>query len=295
MHTATHGAAKLIALESGNVGREEVAGVELIVANEFKEIAVQSLSAGFRDEGHDATGGKAGISTVVGTGDAEFLNGVDSGEGESFTGGGVVIVETIEQEVVLDVLGTDDVHTPAARGEVGTLRHIGHTGNGKTKRAKVAPVERKVDDLFFHDDLANRTIGGVDERDVGFDGDGFADAGDLELEIDAADLVDEERDTGLAGFGEAGSFDGNFVGAGRQQGRFVVTIVVGGGGTGLAVAGVVNNDIGGGNGRTSGTGYGADEAAGGALGERGHGEREARQYPVKRMGVAVWLCCRHMV
>ena len=273
-YAAAHGAAKLIALENGNGGREEIARVELFVADELKQIAVQGLCTGLGDQSYDAARGEAGIGSVVGACDAEFLDGIDSREGQGFAGSGVVVVKTVVEEVVLDILGAHDVHAAAARSKVGTLRHIGNAGNGETEGAEVAAVERQVDNLLFHYDLANRTVGSVDQGYVGFDGDGFVDTGDLHLEVDAADLVDKERDAGFLRPGETGSFDGDFVRARGQQRRVVVTAVVGGGGTGLAVTGVVNHHVGSRNGGAGGTGDGTDKTTRSALRHGGSGERE---------------------
>src|SRR5207249_5808509 len=95
--------------------RGEIVGrVEPVVPHESEPVPVELLRPGLADYADHPAGGEADVRAVAGAENRELLNGIDRGERLDFAGGGIGVVEPVDEEIVVVVLRADDVHAAAA-------------------------------------------------------------------------------------------------------------------------------------------------------------------------------------
>ena len=174
----------------GNVAGifEEVGSVEFVVAEEFINITVEIVGAGFHGGVQNGSTGTAKLSAEIGSLDFEFLDGVDGRKGdivgavEKVNGIGVV-VDAVEKVVVLG--GPQTVGGKGTVLGVATsvrLRGVYASGD-LSEESEIATVERKVVDGLGIDDLADGGALRFEKRSGRADFDGLCDIARLEGEI----------------------------------------------------------------------------------------------------------------
>ena len=297
-------AAELVALEDLAGDGEVVASVQLIVADELEDAAVEAVGAalgGGVEEGSAAVE-LCGVGALL---DGELLQGVDGGLDE---GSALVLladVHAIEQEGggraadAGDGVAVDDLRTDG-EGVAGRSEEGG--AGGQLRELEEAPaVEGELRELTVRDHLADGGGVSIEQGRGGIDLDGGRGGADLELEVFAGDLADLDLDGGGDGGFKAGGGGAEGVDAGFHGRNDELAATVGGGGLGDVGAGVGEADGGTRDDGAGGIGDAADKAAllhlgrgagrGGEDGEReqtgcedGLRRSEVHGYPLRRLG-----------
>ena len=221
---ATEGGAEVVALELGDAGAVEVvAGVEVAVAEELVDGAVEGVGAAGGDDG-DLRAVALAVGGGVGVGDdVELADAVDAEELAGGAAGGVVdergsgVLDAVEEEeIVLRAAAGDGEHA-ADRGVGGAgaaaalVGVVDGAGVEQDELVVGAAVEGELLDLAGVDQAGGLFGGGVDDGLGVVDVDGLA-AGDGESEVEIEGLADGEGE-GAGGGGEAGGVGGEGVGA----------------------------------------------------------------------------------
>jgi hypothetical protein len=153
-------AAELAALQGVADQGAGLAGVEVAVAEELKEIAMEGVGAGFRD----VVDGSAGVQSVLGRQgvgqNIEFLESVRERDGEVDVAEGVIVVAAVQQIVVAVGLAACNREGAGAVGALDVLAagEIAGGGGGGAFREQeqlgwVTAVQGKIDDALLVDDL----------------------------------------------------------------------------------------------------------------------------------------------
>ena len=147
-------------------------------------------------------------------------------------------VNAINGYVVGHITGAIDVNSSARRA-VGTLQNT----RFQPQQSKwISPVERKIDDRFLGDNIAQRGVGGFDDIGKACDGDGFGYFADFKAHVDRERRADGENILASFRFLEPGNFYNHGVTANGEGGEGVDSRC----GCGLAIGGtcgiVLHND-----------------------------------------------------
>ena len=281
---AAEGCAELVAVEGGFAGGglEVAGGVEVGIAEEFEDGAVELIGAGAHDGVDDAAADAAVFGAEVTGDDAEFGKGVGGGlddlAGVVLVAGAVrVVVEAIHEEVVEGAAHAVDVEGAfAGRGGGGEGDGDGRdvdVGGEEGEAGVLATVEGEFGHGLRADDLGVFGGIGIDEAGLTADGDGVGDVADLKDGVDTLAGVDGDVDIGGGEAGEAGEFDGDGVVADADIEEVVVAGVVCGG-FGFDVGVLIGEGDGGfGDGLAGGVTNGAEDLRVFELGEAGEGEK----------------------
>jgi hypothetical protein len=165
---AAEGEAELVAPELRLPVVEEVARVQVVVAQELEDRPVEGVGAGLGDGEEDAPGGAAVLGAVAVGEHPELFDGLDADEQPLGAARRVVerVVECrpVELEEVLAGARARDREARAAP-RVGRLRAraaVDHAGLEQDELRHVAPVEREVTNLLVVNDRAQGRVGRLD-------------------------------------------------------------------------------------------------------------------------------------
>ena len=199
-------------------GREERAGVEIVVPEELEDAPMDFVGPGLDRHVHVGTGGVAEFGTRDVGLNCELLDGVEGRADTVVLEEGLVVVDAVERVIVLvaaiprhcDGLPADDEEPASAgtgrrsRQQHGQLRHV-------------AAVEGQFDDLLVGDYGAEGGSRSFEQRrNRGGNLDRFDHFADLQGHVHANGLVDPEVDAVHQRGLEPVHFDGQVVGAGKQ-------------------------------------------------------------------------------
>src|SRR5262249_48277650 len=124
-HRAAASEAELVLLEVGFVGREEIAGVQLLVAKIFPDRSVDLVGAGTPGGDKQSPAKAAVLRAEVAGEDFQFLNGIGRRQIEDVVLERVLVGRAVETHLVLRVASAgDDNSGPTAR-----LRNSGRRGS----------------------------------------------------------------------------------------------------------------------------------------------------------------------
>ncbi len=269
----------LAKLGLGAAGLEDVAGVEDIVAEELVGAAVELVGAGAGNDVDDTACGTAGFGGVAVGLDGDFLDAFDVGLDTDGADDALVIVDAVDDVVVEGIVLTVDgeaaggapIVGAAAAGEAVTWTLVG-SGNELDELDEVTAVEGEILDLLCGDGGADGGAVGLEERCLGFDGDGFRFTTGLETDVGAGAVTGFDGEVGGGRGFEACDLDGDGVAADGKEGELVFAAAVGGGGTLLAGIQVDDGDVGVGDHGAGGVGDGTDDVCGGEL-RKGAGDK----------------------
>src|SRR5262249_47031126 len=110
----------------------------------------------------------------------------------------VIVIDTIENEIVLPFAAAIDMNIATARGRILALRQWHHAGGQCAELDEAASIQRQVIDFLAVDNLSQRGAVGFDQRGRARDFDGLTDIADRHVEVDASNLVN------LNGYASAG-------------------------------------------------------------------------------------------
>ena len=232
---AADGASELILLErrlllAGAV-REEVVGVELVVAQELVGDAVKRVAAGFGDD----VDLPAGIPPLIGGIEVglnlEFLDRLDVRAKHRHERQPRVVVDPVVQVVVrvfpvavdeqlrawTEVIGPRAAHDGAAHAGAGAR----HARAERGQLHEVASAERQVLNLFLLDHGAEHRRLRLEQRRGARDRHGLADQADFELQVDGGALIDLQLDAGALDLAKPLDFGVEPVAARLQRGKDV--------------------------------------------------------------------------
>jgi hypothetical protein len=271
---AAEAAAELVALEFGAAGGvKEVAGVEVVVAVEVVEAAVELVGAGLGERVDLSAGVAAELGGVVVHFDAKLANGLDA---ESGAGGrtGRAVGEVVLRGAIDEIdVGTGilavDAHAEAVgnHGAAIAMRKGDDAGLEESEIGIVATVEGQVAHGGFRDEIAEIGGFGVYLRLRGDDGDLLFDGADGEFEVKAGGFVDSEFDPLLHEGAEAAGRGPDLYGAGMKGGKEVDALAVGDDLANQTAIEFSDGDFRAGNAGAGGIANGAGERCGG-LGEK---------------------------
>ena len=108
-----------LAVQSGKI--EVVLGVHLPVAHELEEPAVKLIGATFQDDIDLSAACPPELGRVIAGLNLEFLDRVDGRKSDILVEVGIVVIDSIQQEVVGLVAGAVDVDGAALRRVLGAL------------------------------------------------------------------------------------------------------------------------------------------------------------------------------
>ena len=154
-------------VERLDLGREEVARVEGVVAQELVEAAVERVAARLRDHAGGGAAGAAVLRRRALREDAELGDRVDRQLQRVAAVHAVHVLRAVDEVDVLlgphavDRVGLALTQRSAGRGDAGGERR--DAGLQQPELGEVAAVERQVDDLAAGDDAAERVARRVDE------------------------------------------------------------------------------------------------------------------------------------
>ena len=142
---------------------KEVGGVELVVAEKFPDVAVETVGAGLDGGVENGGAGAAELGAEVRGLHFEFLNGVDRRKNDEVRAveevhGVGVVVDAIEQVIVLrraKTIGGEGAASGVA-ARVG-LRRV-DAGSELREEREIAAVQRKIVHVARIDDLADRSV-----------------------------------------------------------------------------------------------------------------------------------------
>src|SRR5207249_1609719 len=148
---------------------EKVPGVAAIVANKFKNTAVQGIGSRFGARAQLPARSAAKLRRVLPGVHREFFDGVGIGINVCSEALRVHIVEAIEMEaIILDFASVDagryPVHKTGGSGIKGGGHWIGGPGHEHRQRGDVTIVEGQLDDGAGIDSLSQRRRVGIDQR-----------------------------------------------------------------------------------------------------------------------------------
>ena len=252
LHDGTaDGAAELVLLEAVAGKRGGGPAVEVVVADVFKDVAMEGVGAGTGGDGHRGRRVLAGLGTHGAGFHLEFLEGVREWQRlveavEWLVGGG-----TVEREGNLVGVGTS--HRDGHRGvvlvrvEIGCVGPlVGGSADQQDQLGRFAGIQREVDNLLVVDHLAHAGTAGLHAQAFGLNGNCFAHGADFQCRVDGGVGIDFENDARLGEGTEA--FLGYFqlVGADRKVRKDIGS--VGGGDRRTAEAGFCLESLDGGTG-----------------------------------------------
>src|SRR5437588_4571766 len=188
-------AAELVALQRVALWRGRLPGIELVVAEKIKKVAMETIAARFGNDVHNATRMQSVLRRQRAGLDAEFLNRVRERNWKIHIAEGVIVVAAIQQ--IADAVGLAACHCKRAR-TVGSLHvlaasQIAGRGRGastgeRQQLRKVSTIERKFYDSALLDYLRNCVLLGLDHSRIGCDLNAFRDSADLQHNRDV-DIV----------------------------------------------------------------------------------------------------------
>ncbi len=224
-------AAGLMLVERLDVAREEVAGVERVVAHEVVEAAVVLIAARTR---HDA-GRRAAGAAVLGRRalrqDPELGDGVDRHFQRVAAVHAVHVLHAVhEVDVLLGPHAVDGVGLPLPQRAAGggdAERQRRDAGLQQAELREVAAVQRQVLQLAAGDHAAERVGGRVDQLRAAADRDRFLQCRQLEPHRDAHRLAHRDLDRLLEHRRELRRPRGDAVGADGEQRQPEVAVTAG--------------------------------------------------------------------
>ena len=193
---SSDGSPKLVALEFGKPGTvrfallvKKVSRIEIVIAMELIEIAVEFVAARFADGGDDPAG-VAPILRAVGRGQhaklPQHLDAEQVARGAARRVVGLIVdIGPVQKKAV-------GVHAAAAHAHLGAFPLIGivtaaeiwsHARLHKGQRIEAAPVERQIADLFIVHQPRERGAGDFHQRCLDGDLHLLADGPDAEAEV----------------------------------------------------------------------------------------------------------------
>jgi hypothetical protein len=152
-------AAELVALERVLGGREEVAGVQIAVAQKLEQISVNLVGSGFAHHVDHAAHGIPVLRAHIGALHAEFLDRVGVGKGQISINVGVVVGDAIH--LIIDAFGKRSARLGVLLARIGSALAVGAAvvrgGIGNPRREEyqllyLPPIERQFGYLSLVDD-----------------------------------------------------------------------------------------------------------------------------------------------
>jgi hypothetical protein len=203
-------------------------GVEVVVAQELEQRAVEVVRAGLNLQVDHPAGRAAILGRVVAGLKAELADGLGGGDHHGQAEHDGVVVDAVDHPVVLvGRLAVDRDRRSALPGGDGRVAPAVGAGNQQAELHEMAAVERKLFDLGLFDQLVDRGGLRVDHRRAGGHGDGLRHLPGLKGDVDARRLVDGK----LNGVGgvllEAGHLNAHAIGAHGKRRQHVVAGTVG--------------------------------------------------------------------
>ncbi len=260
---------------------EEVAGVEVVVAEVVEGLAVDLVGAGAGGDVDDGAGGAAELGAEGGVDDLELGGGVDGGLEGDLVLRHIVEVDAVDLEVVgvfAIAGGGEGVRSEASAGcgEAAVVGRDDGAGCEVSEVEEVAAIQRDLLNGLPVDDLADGEGLGLDGGGSALDLDGGSGTLDGEPGVEGGVGVDFKRELEDGEAAEPGRGDGHRVVAGLERG---------GGEAARAVAGRVALGPGGdfadghggiGHDRAGRVGDGAGQVGGG-LGREDCGARQEKE------------------
>ena len=158
----TESRAVLILMQRLHGRREEIAGIEGIVAQEIISSAMECVAAGARNDAGGRTAAAAVFRRCIRSQDPEFGNGVDGRANREAAIDAVHIRRTIQDVVVrFRPLAIDRIGLPTAQQAARFGKPRGHrcdSGLQQTELREVAAIERQIRRLLRSDHVADRRV-----------------------------------------------------------------------------------------------------------------------------------------
>ena len=273
---AADDAAELIALQRVAVGGEIVLGVEVVVAEEVEDRAVEGIGSGARDDVDDRAGMEAVLRGEAGGLHAEFLNGIGEWERQVHVGERVGVVGAVHQVLGLGALAAGDGERDFAGIVLGAdvvARGRGGGGAGKQNQVRRLPaVEGNVDHALRVDDLRYGLILGLHHGGRGVHLDGLGGSAHFEADVNAQVVADLDDDAGLHEGLKSLLADAELIRSHGKVGKAVSAVGSAGDGALQSGVGLGGFDLGAGDDSSIGVGDGAlDLAAADRLGMQSRG------------------------
>ncbi len=275
---ATDVVAPIVVSQFGEVGGEEIACVQGVVAQVLEGAAVELVGAVL---GPDIEG-RAGRASVLGgevrSLDFDFLQEIRADVIDQATIGAVVqVANSIHREAVLvRAMAVDRLARGTEAGQGAELVGVGYHGarNQRQEFGVGTPVQGEVLHLFLIDHVGDFARGGVEHLGAGRDYfHALPHVAHLQVEIHREAAIGRDVDAGLFLGLESRLSDFDGVRADGQLGRHVVAVGIRGDDANILRAGIPYRDFDTGNGGAGLVAHGSgNPAESGLCGDRQHGE-----------------------
>jgi hypothetical protein len=193
---------------------EKVVGVELVVAEELVERAVEVARSGLGDHVDVGPGRTPELGRGAGH-HAEFFHGVHRRRSAGRVHAEEIVLDAVEREVVvLGALAVDRIKIRAGDGSIRlALGAVARTREEKDEARVVAAIHGEAGELGPGDGAAHGRLLRLQERRRVIDFDGGGDVADLQLKVDLDGVGDTDDDARLDPSLEAGLLHGELINA----------------------------------------------------------------------------------